>query len=126
LTIDDLRKFVEGVASLAGPIGADVGDAFEDMHDHLVASILALMNLTEDEQLRSSLAMAWLVAYSHTMMAQASKENGALPGDLGARTGEIARRKQEREALIAATGPKITALLDPIFEAARQFADERL
>ena len=53
LTTEELHKFVRGVAKLAGPIGMEAGDAFETLYEDLVASILFLLDLNDDELLGS-------------------------------------------------------------------------
>lgn len=125
LTTDELFAFVRGIAKIAGTIGVEAGDAFETIHEDLVAAILFLLDLNGDELLASQLRMQWLSEYSEALMKAMSAQNAALPAELGARTAEIARRKVALETLVVKSAPRITSLVEPIFDVARDLAEAR-
>lgn len=117
--------FVRGIAKLAGPVGMEAGDALETMYEDLVASILFLLDLSDDELLGGQLKMQWLSEYSESLMKAISAQNAALPTELGIRSEEIVRRKAAREALIVESAPRIISLVEPIFDVARDLAEAR-
>ncbi|MEO6943369.1 MAG: restriction endonuclease [Lacisediminihabitans sp.] len=125
LTTKELHSFIAGIAKLAGSIGAEVGDAFETMHEDIVAAILFLLDLADDEMLGIQLRMTWSFEYSGSLMKAMSAQNAALPTNLGERIAEIAQRKAARDALVVKSAPKINSLVEPIFDVARDLAESR-
>ncbi|MCW4384459.1 restriction endonuclease [Salinibacterium sp. SYSU T00001] len=123
LTTDELHSFVAGVAKLAGSIGEEAGDAFETLHENLVAAILLLLDLADDELLGIQLRITWASEYSKSLIKVMSAQNDRLPAELDERKAEIARRDAARETLAVKSAPKISSLLEPILNAARDLAE---
>ncbi|MEX1077574.1 MAG: restriction endonuclease [Homoserinimonas sp.] len=95
------------------------------MHEDIVAAILFLLDLADDEMLGIQLQMTWSYEFSNSLMKAMSAQNVALPANLGERAAEIARRKAARDALIVKSAPKINSLVEPIFKVAGQLAESR-
>jgi hypothetical protein len=125
VTVEELTSFVQYIGKTVGTIseedeGATAADALDAT---FVRAVLAVMGLSDDDRLEGVLSAQWGMQLAMSRISTFTHEGDKpLPSDLGSRSVEVARRKEERERLVAKKWIEVQSLIGPIMERAGEIA----